>query len=149
MENKIEYKILELTAEILSKNKNFLNTLSNMRETGDISLEKQIEILKKINIQDGHIFIAIKDDNIIGTSTILIEQKFIRNGAKIGHIEDVSVDRRIIKSGVGHKVVNECIEYAKKRECYKIILDCSEDVKIFYEKLGFKSSDYHMRIDLI
>jgi glucosamine-phosphate N-acetyltransferase len=149
MENKIEYKILELTAEILSKNKNFLNTLSNMRKTGNISLEKQLEILKKINIQDGHIFIAIKDDNIIGTSTILIEQKFIRNGAKTGHIEDVSVDKNITKSGVGYKVVNECIEYAKKRKCYKIILDCSEDVKIFYEKLGFKAIDYHMRIDLI
>jgi glucosamine-phosphate N-acetyltransferase len=149
MENKIEYKILELTVEILSKNKNFLNTLSNLRKTGNISLEKQIEILKKINIQDGHIFIAVRDDNIIGTSTILIEQKFIRNGAKIGHIEDVSVDKNITKSGIGYKVVNECIKYAKKRKCYKIILDCSEDVKIFYEKSGFKTSDYHMRMDLI
>lgn len=148
MEKDNFFTIKELTEELIKEKDNFLQTLSNVRETGIIEKEKQIEILKKINSQDGHIFVVIKEDKIIGTSTILIEQKFIRNGAKIGHIEDVAVDKNLKGMGIGNAVVKECIEYAKNRRCYKIILDCSEEVRIFYEKLGFVKSDHHMRMNI-
>ena len=148
MEKDNFFTIKELTEELIKEKDNFLETLSNVRETGEIEKEKQIEILKKINSQDGHIFVVIKEDKIIGTSTILIEQKFIRNGAKTGHIEDVAVDKNLKGMGIGNAVVKECIEYAKNRGCYKIILDCSEEVRIFYEKLGFVKSDHHMRMNI-
>jgi len=65
-------------------------TLNNLRPIGDLSFENKEKILVKINSQDGHIFIAIHEDEIIGITTILIEQKFIRTGARVAHIEDVS-----------------------------------------------------------
>ena len=129
----MDIEIKELTKDLLNNCSYFLDTLSNLRETGNLSLEKQIDILDKINFQDGHIFVAIKDNKeIISTSTILIEQKYIRNGAKIGHIEDVATNKNYEGKGIGKKVVEECISYAKKRGCYKVILDCSDELINFY-----------------
>jgi glucosamine-phosphate N-acetyltransferase len=39
------------------------------------------------------------------------------------------------------------IEFAKNRGCYKTILDCTDDVKPFYEKLGFKHIANELRLD--
>ena len=39
------------------------------------------------------------------------------------------------------------LEFAKNRGCYKTILDCTDDVKGFYEKLGFKHTASEMRFD--
>ena len=143
----MDFIIKELTIDLLQLN-GLLETLSHMRETGNISIENRIKILKKIDYQDSHIFVAINNTEIIGTSTVLIEQKYIRNGACVCHIEDVSVNKRFIGLGIGKSVMKESIKYAKKRNCYKIILDCSNEVKPFYEKFGFKKEDNHMRINL-
>ncbi len=145
----MSFNIEELTEDLLKSTSIFLETLSNLRYTGDISLERQIEILSKINNQDGHIFVAVEDNKyIISTSTILIEQKFIRNGGKVGHIEDVATNPCYLKRGIGHLVVNRCVEYAKERGCYKVILDCSKELIDFYSSSGFRKEDEHMRMDL-
>ena len=145
----MDIEIKELTKDLLNNCSYFLDTLSNLRETVNLSLEKQIDILDKINFQDGHIFVAIKDNKeIISTSTILIEQKYIRNGAKIGHIEDVATNKNYEGKGIGKKVVEECISYAKKRGCYKVILDCSDELINFYNYFGFCKSENHMRLNL-
>ena len=39
------------------------------------------------------------------------------------------------------------LEKSQNRGCYKTILDCTDDVKPFYEKLGFKQ--LQMKCDLI
>jgi len=41
------------------------------------------------------------------------------------------------------------LEFAKNRGCYKTILDCTDDVKPFYEKLGFKLIANELRFDHI
>ncbi len=143
----MEYIVKELTVSLLHK-RGFVETLSRLREVGELDINRQIEILKKINSQDAHIFVAISGEDIIGTATILIEQKFIRQGAKVGHIEDVSVSENFKSKNIGSEIVKECINYAKRRGCYKIILDCSDEVVSFYEKLGFRKSDNHMRLDM-
>lgn len=144
----MEYIVKELTEDDLLCKNGFIETLSRLREVGEISADKQIEILNKINNQNAHIFVAISGDEIIGTATILIEQKFIRLGAKVGHIEDVSVNERFKNRNIGSEIVKKCIDYAKIQNCYKIILDCSDEVVYFYERLGFKKSDNHMRLNI-
>ena len=49
--------------------------------------------------------------------------------------------------GIGEQLINHVLNYAKKNDCYKTILDCSDDVKPFYEKIGFKSRFNEMRFD--
>ena len=41
------------------------------------------------------------------------------------------------------------IDISKNRGCYKTILDCTDDVKPFYEKLGFKQVANELRLDNI
>jgi len=39
------------------------------------------------------------------------------------------------------------LERAKEKYCYKTILDCKDDVKLFYERIGFKHESNCMRYD--
>ncbi len=92
---------------------------------------------------------VIKDENkIIGTATVLIEHKFIHKLSSVGHIEDVVVDLRYRKCGLGKMIINHCIKYAKERNCYKIILNCANHNIEFYEKCGFTSKNVEMSMYL-
>ena len=48
---------------------------------------------------------AIIEGKIVGSTTLLIETKFIHNGGKVGHIEDVVVDKEHQGKGIGEKII--------------------------------------------
>jgi glucosamine-phosphate N-acetyltransferase len=143
-----DYKIKELTKDDLNNDfKGFFTTLGNMKAVGNISLDKAKDILKKINLIDGHIFVAINNKNkIIGTGTVLIEPKFISEGGIAAHIEDFATNKKYERNGIGRSIIKEIINYSKKRNCYKIILDCSEDNVNFYNKFGFEIKEHCMKL---
>jgi N-acetylglutamate synthase-like GNAT family acetyltransferase len=85
---------------------------------------------------------------VIGTASLLVEQKFIHQGGMVGHIEDVSVRLGYEKMGVGTALVRHATEQARKLGCYKVILDCSENLIPFYESLGFRCHAVQMRTEL-
>ena len=37
------------------------------------------------------------------------------------------------KDGLGKKLIETLLEIGKEKKCYKIILDCSDNVKSFYD----------------
>ena len=79
------------------------------------------------------------NDKIAGTTTLLIEPKFIDKGMRVGYIEDVSVRKGYEGLGIGSKLVTHATNYAISIEgCKKILLYCSEKTRAFYEKLGYK-----------
>jgi len=91
----------------------------------------------------------IKDNTsnkIIATATALIENKFIHKLSSVCHIEDVVVDSEYRNKGLGKKLINHCVEYAKSKGCYKIILNCSEKNIQFYEKCGFHNKNVEMSL---
>jgi len=125
-----------------------LETLDFLRNTGDLDKNKANEILKKIKQNPNHIIhVAIDNKKIVGSTTLLIEQKFIHNGGLVGHIEDVVVRKDYEGKGIGIKLVTSLLERAKEKNCYKTILDCKDDVKQFYERIGFKHESNGMRYD--
>jgi glucosamine-phosphate N-acetyltransferase len=79
----------------------------------------------------------------------LVEDKFIHNGGRVGHIEDVAVHRDHKKQGIGATLVRHAIDQARQRGCYKVILDCAEPLVAFYEHLGFRRHEQEMRMDFI
>ena len=126
----------------------FLTTLDSLREASNISRDKADKVFEKIKKNSDHIIaVAILDGKIVGTATLLIEPKFIHNGGNVGHIEDVVVDKNHQGKKIGEKIILYLLELAKKKGCYKTILDCSDTVKPFYEKLGFKHNASALRYD--
>ena len=126
----------------------FLETLDFLRNASDLDKNKANEILKKIKQNSNHIiYVAIDNKKIVGSTTLLIEQKFIHDGGLVGHIEDVVVRKDYEGKGIGIKLVTSMLERAKEKNCYKTILDCKDDVKQFYERIGFKRESNGMRYD--
>ena len=141
-----DIKIRELEEKDLFNG--FLESLDSLRKASDLSPKKAKEVFKKIKSDKNYrIYVAVLDSKIVGTTTLFIEQKFIHDGGKVGHIEDVAVRKEYQNKGIGQKVVKALLEYAKKEGCYKTILDCTDDLIPFYEKIGFKRHSNSMRFN--
>jgi len=126
----------------------FLTSLDSLRKASDIEPDKAKQIFDKINANPDHvIFVAILNRKVVGSTTLLIESKFIHNGGKVGHIEDVVVNKENQGQKIGEKLILAALEYAKMAQCYKTILDCEDSLKPFYEKIGFKTHSIEMRFN--
>jgi glucosamine-phosphate N-acetyltransferase len=126
----------------------FLESLDSLRKASNLSEEKAKEIFNKIKSNPNHVdFVADLDSKVIGSTTLLIEPKFIHQGGKVGHIEDVVIAKEYQGTGIGEKLINFVLDHAKQNQCYKTILDCTDDLKQFYEKIGFKKHSNCMRFD--
>lgn len=126
----------------------FLESLDSLRKASNLNAGKAKQIYSKIKSNPNHvIFVAVLDGRVVGSTTMIIEPKFIHDGGRVGHIEDVVVAKEHQGKGIGEKLVNALLDYAKKNNCYKTILDCRDDVKPFYEKIGFKKEANCMRFD--
>jgi glucosamine-phosphate N-acetyltransferase len=122
--------------------KGFLDVLENLAPPNIDNKEYAKKILQKIKMNSLHkIFVAEDDlnDKIVGTTTLLIEPKFINKGMRVGYIEDVSVRKEYEGLGIGSKLITYATNYAISTEgCRKVLLYCSEKSKPFYEKLGYR-----------
>jgi len=128
----------------------FLNTLDSLRQASNIEKNLAEKIFDKINVNEDHIIVVAEvNGKIVGSTTLIIESKFIHNGGRVGHIEDVVVDKEHQGKGIGEKIIYYILEMAKNRGCYKTILDCTDNVKPFYEKIGFKHNANALRFDHI
>jgi len=126
----------------------FLESLDSLRKASDLDHKKAKDIFRKIKSSaDYVIYVAEQNSKIIGSATIFIEQKFIHDGGKVGHIEDVVVREDQQGKGIGQKLVVALCTYAEKKGCYKTVLDCTDEVMRFYEKLGFRRYSNSMRFD--
>ena len=143
-----EIEIRQIKEEDLGSG--FLESLDSLRKTSGMNQEKAKEIFDVIRTNSNHIiFVAVLDDRVVGSTTLLIEPKFIHDGGLVGHIEDVVVSKDNQGQGIGKKLILAALDFAKKSGCYKTILDCTEDVRTFYEKIGFKVHSNSMRYDNI
>ncbi|MFQ5440067.1 MAG: GNAT family N-acetyltransferase [Nitrosopumilaceae archaeon] len=128
----------------------FLTTLDSLRQASDINKKSANEVFEKIKNNPDHIIIVASiDAKVVGAATLLLERKFIHNGGTVGHIEDVVVDKNYQGRKIGEKIIQHLLDVAKTRGCYKTILDCVDDVKPFYEKLGFKHNANALRFNHI
>ena len=126
----------------------FLESLDSLRKASDLEENNAKRVLKKIRSNQNHvIMVADLDGQIVGSITLLIEPKFIHQGGLVGHIEDVVVRSELQGKGIGEQLINAALEYAKNHGCYKTILDCDDNVKPFYEKIGFKRNSNAMRFN--
>ena len=141
----LKYTIREIEEkDILSGG--LLEVLENVAPVGDLDKSTAKMILKDIKSNPLHrIFVAVVQDGtnqglIVGTTTLIVEPKFILGGGRVGHIEDVAVRAGYQRKGIGFKLVNYATDQAAEMRCVRTVLDCSDENIPFYEKIGYS---YH------
>jgi glucosamine-phosphate N-acetyltransferase len=103
--------------------------------------------VKKIQSNNQHkIFVVTIDNVIVASLTLLIEDKIIHDLSSVGHIEDVVVDCEHRGKGIGKNLVEHAKKYAEEHGCYKVILDCNDDMVSYYGSMGFKVKCKQMAI---
>jgi glucosamine-phosphate N-acetyltransferase len=131
----------------------FLETLDNLLpDTSKLDRYNARDLLVEIRSNPLHrVFVLVLPQRkrgsevVVGATTLLVEPKFIFNGSRVGHIEDVSIRKGYEGKGLGHKLVSHATRVAKRMGCVKVVLDCSEQTMPFYEKLGYSYQDNCMK----
>lgn len=110
-------------------------------------LDKQayLEVIHNLS-QNQYIFVMSNNDKPIGMISLIIEQKLIHGGSKVAHIEDLIVDKAHQHKGYATKLIQHVIALAKLHQCYKCILNCTDEVKPLYDKNGFTKKTNGMSI---
>ena len=135
----MKYRIREIVEKDIESGG--CEVLENLAPVGDLSKPTAKVILKELKSNPLHrIFVAVVQDGInqgliIGTTTLLVEPKFIFGGGRVAHIEDVAVRAEYQRKGIGFKLVNYATEQAAIMRCVRTVLDCSDENIPFYEKL--------------
>lgn len=128
-------------------NQDLLETLAALREV-DLTQNQAAEVFRSRLRAGIRTYIALAGDRVIGTLSLLIEEKFIHQGGLVGHIEDVAVHKDHQRGGVGRLLVEHATREAAHLGCYKVILNCRPELVPFYERSGYHRHDIGMRIDL-
>ncbi len=126
-------------------NHNYFKLLGQLTyiDYDEITNEKNKEFFKKLT-PDHQIIVIVHDHNIIGSGTLFVEHKLIRNYGNVGHIEDIVIDENYRNYGLGKHLIESLKELALQRSCYKCILDCDVSLERFYNKCDFNKMGLYM-----
>ena len=148
---------LKISSDRESVKNQYISLLSQLTTVEDMSVEKFEESIRKI-CEMGDIVVCVDDQRIVGSNceakiqrivgsgTIIYEPKIIHGGKSVGHIEDIVVDEPNRGHQIATKIIKKLTESAKINNCYKVILDCSDDIEKYYERLGFTKKGVQMAI---
>src|SRR5271156_6722818 len=122
--------------------KGFFQTLAALR-TSNLTLDQARQIHLRRLAQGVKTYVALLGPKVLGTATLLPEHKYY---GIVGHIEDVAVHPDHQRQDIGTALMRHAIAQARNMGCYKIILDCADEVRPFYEQLGFHAHNLGMRV---
>ena len=142
---------------------NYLELLSELTVVEPVDTVKFLENINVIHTC-GHIIVGYICNNdvidsiygnitninieIICSGTIIIEPKIIRGCKNVGHIEDIVVKAAFRGNNLSQTILNKLKLYAEERNCYKVILDCHENLKKNYMRNGFEVKGIQMAVYL-
>ena len=90
------------------------------------------------------IFVAVDENRIVGAGTLFKLNKLHNN--PVGQIEDVIITESYRGKSIGKQIVDNLVKIGlNEMKCYKVILNCLEKNKDFYEKCGFEQAGLEMR----
>ena len=136
----------ELTEKDIIKYLSVLDNLTNVYNDND-ELKFLIRNFKDyINslLPNMNIYLLIENNEIVGSGSLVIENKIIHGFGKVGHIEDVVIEKSQQNKGYGTMLLDHLIKKGKEFNCYKVVLNCDDDKIGFYEKI--KPSDTSIKV---
>jgi len=146
-----------------------LSVLSVLTSTPDLTEEQYAQAFASLRAcHDTYFTLVIvnrETDAIVGVGTVFLEQKFTRGLGKVGHIEDIAVDKSMQGRKLGLRIIQALTGISERVGCYKTILNCSDknvreylgtvlswflylhayhNPAAFYEKCGFEKKETEM-----
>ena len=88
------------------------------------------------------IFLAKQDSKSVGLVSVILLRRLNRTKLEM-YIPELIVTKELRNSGIGKKLIQHCIAFAKKKGCYRIRLESGNQRKEshqFYINLGFEQS---------
>ena len=124
----------------------FPEILNHLSEVGDLTKEQFQARFRAIDPAAYKVVVGVdtEKDLIITSGTVIIELKFIRNLGRCGHIEDIVVREGYEGQNIGRQLIFCLKELSRISMCYKLILDCRQELTKFYGKNGLKQKEIQM-----
>lgn len=128
----------------------FFETLSALSPSPQIGPDKVDDIFFDREEVGNFTFVAVEraTDAVVGTASIVMENKFTRGGFVVVHIEDVSVHEDYQSMGIGTQLIQHIVDATTALGGKRVILDCDEAVASFYERFGFVKQGVAMRLEI-
>jgi GNAT superfamily N-acetyltransferase len=105
-----------------------------------LGIDQADAIWNRVEKQGIGYFIATDGDKIVSSLYLAVIPNLTRSGRSIGFIENVITDEEYRRQGLGKKLIEMAIAYAKENNCYKVLLQSAMKRKgahTFYESCGF------------
>ena len=94
------------------------------------------------------IYVYLLEDKPVALVTLIVEQKLIHSGSRVGHIEDLVVDEAYRGQGIAKRLIEYCLRQSTILDCYKVILDCKSELVDFYKGQNFEQGGAYMLLKL-
>lgn len=111
------------------------------------------ELIAIIGNEDTPVFVA-DDGEVVGYAFCILQQYKNHNiftDIKTLYIDDLCVNKNVRGEGIGKKLYDYVLEYAKEKGCYNVTLNVwseNESAMRFYEKCGLKPMKVGMEVKL-
>jgi glucosamine-phosphate N-acetyltransferase len=112
------------------------NLLQGLSAFNPKELEQEKNWLGFISQANLLAIVAEIDEIVVGYGVLLIEKKI--RGGKAGHIEDIVIHPDFRGIGIGRAITDFLAGRAVDLGCYKLVLQCSEENRGFYELIGYR-----------
>ena len=114
----------------------------------------EADLIVIINDEFTPVFVCEEDDDIKGYAFCVLQDLSKCSNLhpdKSLYIDDICVDEKYRRQGVGRKLYDFVVQYAKKEECFNVTLnvwDRNPEAKAFYEGMGMKVQKVCMEVVL-
>jgi len=119
----------------------FFETLAFLTKVGEVTkqdFENQFHQMFPLR-SDVYKIVVVFDvakQRVVGSGSLVLEKKFIRQLGTAGHIEDIVISEGYRGKHLGLRMIELLKKIATENACYKVILDCGQHNVGFYEKVS-------------
>jgi len=97
------------------------------------------------------VFVAVLNEQIVGTYELLVMDNLAKRGRKSGVVEDVAVSPLHQGHGIGRKMMTHAMAMCREAGCYKLVLSSGlkrTRAHDFYDSVGFERHGFSFRVEL-
>ena len=130
-----------------------LGLYANVLDKGEVLSPEDAQILftKMQTYPNYKVYVAEKEQVIVGTFALLIMDNLAHKGTPSGIVEDVAVQKELQGEGIGKLMMEFAMQRCREAGCYKLVLSSNqkrEAAHAFYESLGFRRHGFSFMVEI-